>query len=113
MTRSAFSTIGREQHRRACGVGVDIEADRPGSAGLLNQRERVAAPPEVLAAGAFVVGDDDTGAGAAADLEGLLHRLLDAVVLVAHVGDVEAAGSACDLWRLAATSSVVAALLGP
>ena len=87
----------REQHRGACGVGVDVEADGLGLAGLLDQRERVAAPPEVLAAGALVVGDDDAGAGAAADLEGLLHRLLDAVVLVAHVGDVEAAGGASDL----------------
>ena len=77
----------RQQHRGACGVGIDIKADGLALAGLIEQRERVAAPPEVLAAGALVVGDDDAGAGAAADLEGFLHRLLDAVMLVSHMGD--------------------------
>ena len=84
----------RHQHRGACGVGIDVEADGLALAGLVEQRERIAAPPEVPAPGALVVGDDDVRAGAAADLEGFLHRLLDAVVLVAHVGDVEAAGGA-------------------
>ncbi len=35
--------------------------------------------------------DDDLGPGAAADLEGLVHRLQDVVALVAHVGGIDAA----------------------
>ena len=79
------------QDRRAGDVGVNVEGNLLLLHRFVEVRQRLLHAAEVGAARALVVRDDDLGADAAADLEGLVHRLQDVIALVAHVGGVDAA----------------------
>ena len=84
----------RHQYGGAGGVRVDVEIHFLPERRTIDGRQGLGAAAEILGHRAFMVADDDGGAGVSADLQRFLDRQHDVVGFVAHVGDVDAAGVA-------------------
>ena len=92
--RDVCAGLARGERGGGGGVGIDVEGDGVAGGVALDQGQGFDGTAVVLGHGAFVVADDDGGAHGRADAQGLLDAVQHAVGLVAHVGDIEAAGSA-------------------
>ena len=102
---SALQRIGGHQRclnaRRRCGVRILIERCVDAArARVVDQLQRVDRSAPVGFADDFVMRDLRRQTALFADLDRLLHAVEDAVRLVAHVGDVDAAHSTGDLGEL-------------